>query len=310
MTKKKVLITGGLGFIGTNLINLIDLDRYDISVLDNYSNTSGIPVDDNIEIFEGDIRNPVDVKMALRGKDVVIHLAAHTRVIDSIEDPSLNFDINVRGTFNILEEIRLGGIGTIVNASTGGAILGEVDPPVHENIAANPAAPYGASKLAAEGYCSAYSKSYGIQALSLRFSNIYGKYSHNKGSVVAAFIKGIVQDSKITIFGDGSQTRDYLYVGDLVIGIIGAIESTKSGVFQLGSGIPTDLNTLVALLKEVMSYDFSVEYENFRVGELRHTYCDINKARGAFNFQPSKPLNAGIRSTWEWFREEGILRHK
>ncbi len=308
--KKKVLITGGLGFIGTNLIKKIDFDRYDITVLDNLSNTSGAPVDNAIEVFEGDIRNPENVKMALRGKDIVINLAAHTRVIESIEDPSLNFDINVRGTFNVLEGMRLGGVGTIVSASTGGAILGEVDPPVHENIAANPASPYGASKLAVEGYCSAYSESYGIQALSLRFSNIYGKYSKNKGSVVAAFIKGIVQDGFVTIYGDGSQTRDYLYVSDLVTGIIGAIESGKSGVFQLGSGIPTDLNTLVTLLKDTIPKEFTVNYENFRAGELRHTYCDIRKSQGAFNYQPSTLLTTGINNTWEWFRDEGIMAHR
>lgn len=308
--KKKVLITGGLGFIGTNLINQIDLDRYDISVLDNLSNTSETPIDNTLEVFEGDIRDPDIVKKALRGKDIVINLAAHTRVIDSIKEPSLNFDINVRGTFNILEGMRIGGVGAIVSASTGGAILGEVDPPVHEKIAANPASPYGASKLAVEGYCSAYSESYGIQALSLRFSNIYGKYSKNKGSVVAAFIKGIVQDGFVTIYGDGSQTRDYLYVGDLVTGIIGAIESGKSGVFQLGSGIPTDLNTLVALLKDTIPKEFTVNYENFRAGELRHTYCDIRKSQGAFNYRPSTLLAAGIRNTWKWFRDEGILVHR
>ena len=308
--KKKVLITGGLGFIGTNLVKQIDLDRYDISILDNYSNTSETPVDENVKIYEGDIRSREDLKMALKGKEIVIHLAAHTRVIDSIEDPFLNFDINVKGALNILEEMRLEGVGTIVNASTGGAILGEVEPPVHENIAANPASPYGASKLAVEGYCSAYSESYGIQALSLRFSNIYGKYSKNKGSVVAAFIKGIVQDRNVTIYGDGSQIRDYLYVNDLVTGIIGAIESGKSGVFQLGSGIPTDLSALLVRIKEVVPYEFSVKYEDFRAGELRRTFCDITKAREAFNFQPSVSLNEGINNTWEWFRGEEIQRSK
>lgn len=308
--KKKVLITGGLGFIGTNLIKQLDMNRYDIFVLDNFSNTSETSVDDAVEVMKGDIRSSDDIKMALRGVDIVINLAAHTRVIESIEDPALNFDVNVRGTFNILEGMRLGGVKTIVSASTGGAILGEVDPPVHENIAANPASPYGASKLSVEGYCSAYSESYGIQALSLRFSNIYGRYSKNKGSVVAAFIKGITKDQKITIYGDGSQTRDYLYVGDLVTGILGAIESGQSGVFQLGSGVPTELNKLVELLKELIPIDFSVEYQDFRAGELRHTYCDISKSSNAFNFQPTTKLKTGIQNTWKWFEEEGKLGHR
>lgn len=306
MAKKRMLITGGLGFIGSNLIKQLDLEKYHVTVLDNLSNTAESGVESIVDVIEGDIRNENDVARATANQNIVVHLAAHTRVIDSIEDPALNFDINVRGTFNVLEGMRKNGVMTIVNASTGGAILGEVEPPVHEGIVANPAAPYGASKLAAEGYCSAYSQSYGMQALSLRFSNIYGRYSRNKASVVAAFIKAIVKDRSITIYGDGTQIRDYLFVDDLAHGIVQAIESGVSGVYQLGSGIPTDLNTLVELMRSVLPYDFKVANEDFRAGELRHTYCNIDKAAKAFGFSPATNLPEGIRLTWTWFKEEGL----
>ena len=176
-----------------------------------------------------------------------------------------------------------------------------MEPPVNEDIAAKPASPYGASKLAAEGYCSAYSQSYGIKAVSLRFSNLYGPFSRNKGSVVAAFIRDMRTKGVITVYGDGSQTRDYLYVEDLAGGVLDAVESGVSGVFQLGSGVPTTINELIAVFRDTVDIDFQVEYQNFRAGELRHTYCDITKASSAFNYHPSTDLVNGIRETWSWF---------
>jgi UDP-glucose 4-epimerase len=302
----KYLITGGMGFVGTNLIPLLKKNsQCEISILDNLSNPSGdLEITDDIELVEGDIRDAGAVNKVVQGKDVVIHLAAHTRVIDSIEDPEINFEINTRGTFNVLEAMRRHGVGSIVNASTGGAILGEVEPPVNEDIPPQPAAPYGASKLAAEGYCSAYSQSYGIKAVSLRFSNLYGPYSRNKGSVVAAFVRDIQRDGKVTVFGDGSQTRDYLYVDDLAQGMLQAIESKVSGVFQMGSGKPTTINQLLDIFRSVVDRDFDVDYRDFRAGELRHTYCDITKAKKAFNFAPSTELATGVKLTWDWFGQD------
>ena len=299
----KYLITGGMGFVGTNLVPLLKRhSSCEITILDNLTNPSGDLDTDDLRLIEGDIRDTDAVDEAMKGMDVVIHLAAHTRVMDSIEDPVLNFDINTRGTFNILEAMRQHGVGSIVNASTGGAILGEVEPPVKEDIPPQPAAPYGASKLAAEGYCSAYSESYGIKAVSLRFSNLYGPYSRNKGSVVAAFIKDITKEGHVRVYGDGSQTRDYLYVQDLAHGMIQAIESGVSGVFQMGAGKPTSINELLQLFRQLVDSEFDVEYLDFRAGELRHTYCDITKARRAFNYQPTTELTDGLKQTWDWFR--------
>ncbi len=304
----KYLITGGLGFVGTNLIPLL-LDQSDceITVLDNLSNPSGdLNIGTDIQMIEGDIRDVKLVDKVVRRKDVVIHLAAHTRVIDSIEDPLLNFEINTRGTFNMLDSMRRNGVNTIVNASTGGAILGEVEPPVNETIVANPASPYGASKLAAEGYCSAFSQSYGINAVSLRFSNLYGPHSKNKGSVVSAFIRNINEHGKITVYGDGEQTRDYLYIQDLAQGIADAVSRKVSGVYQLGSGIPTSINELIKLIRSEINVEFDVEYKDYRPGELMHTYCNIAKARSDIDYNPAIPLDKGLRKTIDWFDSASI----
>ena len=160
----------------------------------------------------------------LRGVDTVVHLAALSGVIDSVEDPRPSFEVNVAGSFQLLELARAANVRRIINASTGGALLGEVAPPISEEMAPCPLSPYGASKLAVEGYCSAFAGAYGLSCVTLRFSNIYGPRSAHKKSVVAAFIKSIIREEPLVVYGDGTQQRDYLYVGDLVRGIEAALK--------------------------------------------------------------------------------------
>jgi UDP-glucose 4-epimerase len=301
----KTLITGGCGFIGANLVT--ELERRgesDIVVFDNESlGKRENLLDFKGEFFKGDLRDCEALRQALEGVGTVVHLAAHTRVIESVEDPRSNFNENVIGTFNLLEECRRAGVKRLINASTGGAILGEAPSPVHEGLAPQPLSPYGASKLAAEGYCSAFSGSYGVKCASLRFSNIYGPRSYHKDSVVARFIKQILAGDELVIYGDGSQVRDYLYIGDLVSGIADAMRSDCVGVFQLGSGAPTTLSELLDVLRRVVGEEKfpAVRYADARPGEVHTTWCDISKARGAFGYDPSMRLPEGVKATWDWF---------
>lgn len=303
-----LLITGGAGFVGTNLIaHLSSAGDHSIRVLDNErlgkrEHIEGL----GVEFIAGDIRDKATVERSMRGIDAVVHLAADTRVMDSIADPTYNFECNVVGSFNILMAARAAGVKRIVNASTGGAILGEAPAPVHENMVAAPLAPYGASKLSVEGYISAFAGSYGLSAASLRFSNIYGPRSFHKGSVVAHFFKRILAGEELLVYGDGSQVRDYLFVIDLVEGIRRAIDSGAGGVFQLGSGRPTTINELIAAMREVVAGDarIDVRHEDFRAGEIHTTWCDITKARQVFDFDPATPLNDGLAQTWAWFRQQ------
>ena len=259
------------------------------------------------EFIHGDIRDRRILDAALKGVDAVVHLAADTRVIDSIADPQFNFDNNVTGTFNLLMAMREAGAPRLVNASTGGAILGEVPPPVHEDMAPAPTSPYGAAKLAVEGYCSAFSASYGMQAVSLRFSNVYGPLSFHKGSVVAAFFRAILAGKPLIIFGDGSQQRDYVHIDDLCDGIIAGLTSAKSGAFQLGTGVPVTLNELVEEMRAAVGPEyagFEVIHEDFRPGEIRNTYCDISKAKRELGYSPRVGLKEGLKETWAWFMHE------
>ena len=297
------LITGGAGFIGRHLADhLTRQDDVSVTVIDNESLGNRKHLDlDKVRFIKGDLRNRDELRSALEGQDVVIHLAADTRVIESIADPAHNFESNVIGTFNLLELSRELGVSRIVAASTGGAILGDVEPPVHEQMAPQPTSPYGASKLMLEGYLSAYSSSYSLSTCALRFSNIYGPRSFHKGSVVAHFYKQILEEEKLVVYGDGSQTRDYLYVGDLVQGIWTAVQSEAQGAFQLGSGKPTTLNQLLDHMRTVTGLDLDVVYEDFRAGEVKDTWCQIQKARDGFGFDPATEREDGLGQTWEWF---------
>jgi UDP-glucose 4-epimerase len=305
MKRKTVLITGGCGFIGSNLVDyLTRTGGYRIRVIDNLSLGSKESISEyDINFIEGDILDETSVNKALDNVDSVIHLAAHTRVIESIDDPTLNFNTNVIGTYKLLEACRENGINNIINASTGGAILGEAPPPINENMVARPMSPYGASKLAAEGYCSAFNHSYGMKASSLRFSNVYGPRSYHKGSVVAHFFKEIIKGNDLVVYGDGTQTRDFVFIDDLCKGIIQALKADKPDVYQLGSGKPTSINQLIDLIKDVIQdkYSFDVIYKEPRQGEIAHTWTDITKARKYLDYDASMELVNGLELTWQWF---------
>jgi len=302
-----VLITGGAGFIGRHLADhLVGRGDVAVTVIDNESLGDRRHLDlDRVRFVAGDLRNRDDLRVALAGQDAVVHLAADTRVMDSIEDPGFNFENNVIGTFNLLELSRELGIRRIVAASTGGAILGDVTPPVHEEMAPQPTSPYGASKLMLEGYLSAFSASYGLSGCALRFSNIYGPRSFHKGSVVAAFFKLMLAGEPLEVFGDGSQARDYLYIGDLVEAIWAAVDSDAEGAFQLGSGRPTTINELLDAMRRVTGREIEVDYRDFRPGEVRVTWCQVDKARRVLGFNPVTTLDEGLRDTWEWFQSQG-----
>ena len=299
----KILVTGGCGFIGTNLIPHLERAGHAVRVLDSEVMGKRHHLGDfRGEFLQGDIRDPQDLNAALAGVEAVIHLAADTRVIESIADPALNFDVNVVGSFRLMEAMRARSIMRLVNASTGGAIIGDAEPPVHENMVPRPISPYGATKLAVEGLCSAYSASYGFTAASLRFANVYGPRSFHKGSVVAASFKRILAGDSLTVYGDGEQTRDFIFVDDLCAGIMSGLMHKKSGVFQLGSGVPVSVNALIAAICRVVApRPVLVNHRPARGGEIVTTWCDISRARAELGFAPVTQLDDGLASAWQWF---------
>lgn len=306
---KSYLVTGGCGFIGVNLISHLIARGNRVRILDNLSVGRREYVEPlGIELLEGDVRDFATVTKAAECMDTVIHLAAHTRVMDSIKDPQLNFEVNAIGTLNVLQASREAGVGNFVFASTGGAILGEQEPPVHEEMVPHPISPYGASKLAGEAYCSAFYGSFGLKTIALRFSNVYGPHSYHKGSAVTQFIKNAMRKEPLVIYGDGSQTRDFLYVEDLAAAIYSCVSTNADGiagqVFQMGTGKETTINDIAFKIKKLASkvgLDVQIIYQPARRGEIYRNCTCIGKAKRILGYSPKTGLDEGITTTWNWF---------
>jgi UDP-glucose 4-epimerase len=304
---KSYLVTGGCGFIGVNLTSRLVAQGERVRILDNLSLGKREDIEPlGVDLQVGDIRDFAAVTKACQGIDTVVHLAAHTRVVESVTDPELNFEINAIGTMNVLRACRAAGVKKFIFASTGGAILGEQEPPVHEGMVPRPVSPYGAGKLAGEAYCSAFHGSYGLNTVALRFSNVYGPFSYHKGSVVAQFFRNLMQKEPLIIYGDGKQTRDFLYVADLVDAIFLADKASTPGeVFQIASGRETSLKALLDTMKKVLpDVAFDIRYEPARAGEISRNYASVEKARRMIGYDPQTRLDDGLKNTWQWFQSK------
>lgn len=306
---RSILVTGGAGFIGANLVPYLLERDFSVSVYDNLSRGRREFLDGyDVEFMEGDILDLESLEKAFRGRDGVIHLAAYGSVIESIEDPLMNFEINARGVVNVLTAARDCGVGQVLFASTGGALIGDAEPPVDESSLPKPISPYGAGKLVGEGYMHAFAKSYGMRTTALRFANVYGPVSAHKKGALTVFIKAIMSNRPITIYGDGSASRDFLFVSDLCAGIERALSSelTPGCVFHLASGRETSIKELALRLCAVAGCpDFAIEYEPARRGEVLRNFADFSLARKQLGFEPKVSLDEGLAATWEWFQARG-----
>lgn len=322
-----LLITGGCGFIGLNLVQrLLSRGQAGIRLLDNLSvgsiddlrrllETIG-PVQERVagttrcfavqgvelELQIGDIGDRVVCLTAASGVSAVVHLAAHTGVVPSVADPFHDAASNVLGVLNMLWAIREQGGPSFIFASSG-APLGRQDPPMREDQVPRPLSPYGASKLAGEGYCSAFAGSYGLSTTVLRFSNVYGPYSGHKESVIAKFLRDAAFLRRLTIYGDGTQTRDFIHVDD----ICGAIEAVLHRAahagcetYQIGTGIETRIIDLAELIRAVSGGSVEVVFEPPRPGEVQRNFADIAHARSVLGFVPRVDLKTGVTRTWKW----------
>lgn len=322
------VITGGCGFLGVNLINRLVREKgHEILVLDNLSVGTRADLASVAPFQEGALRALADlsgkatshgylvvgdildyeqVLDCTRGADVIVHLAANTGVGPSVENPRMDLEANIRGTFNCLEAARFNGVRRFIFASSG-APVGEVEPPIHENVVPRPISPYGASKLAGEAYCSVYARTYGIETVALRFGNVYGPRSHHKGSVVAKFVRRALEGAALEVYGDGGQTRDFIFVDDLVEAIMQAVRSSNVAgeIFQIATARETSISELVASLmlafRDHSIFVPEVIYSGVRKGDVRRNFSDTSKARLLLNWEPSTSLAEGLAKTIEWF---------
>jgi UDP-glucose 4-epimerase len=303
----RALITGGAGFIGSALARELLERGAGVRVYDDLSSGSrDLLAGLDVELVVGDVGDLGSLTAAARGCDVVFHLAAGAGVVASIDDPLTNFDQNGRGTLCALLAARDAGAGRLVFSSSN-APLGAGAYPAREDAPTAPLSPYGASKATGEAYCSAFFGAYGFGTTVVRFSNAYGPRSAHKTNVIPVFIRRVLAGEPLVIYGDGTQTRDFVFVTDLVDGLLRAAqaEGAAGETFQLASGVETSLNDLVATLEQVSGRQVEVRREPPRAGEIQRNYSLVDKARDRLGYAPRVALADGLERTYRWFAERG-----
>ncbi len=302
-----VLVTGGAGFVGATLVRRLVEGGHAVRVLDNLTTGDASHLDGvGAELVEGDIRDAKTLDDALGGIESVVHLAAAGSVVMSVEDPAANFSVNVFGTFQVLDAARRAGVARTVLASTGGALIGNATPPVDERSLPRPISPYGASKLAGEGYAHAFAKAYGLRTIALRFANAYGPWSARKRGAMTAFFRAINAGEPIVIYGDGSASRDYIHVDDICRALELALASDVAGgtVLHIASGVETTVQMLADMCRAATGVpEHPIEYRPKRPGEVERNFASYDLAEQVLGYAPSISLEEGIRRTWQWFEE-------
>jgi UDP-glucose 4-epimerase len=302
---KNILVTGGAGFIGSNLVDRLSPESR-VIVLDNLSSGSLSNLEKSrgrITLVKGDIRDKGLLKDLVAEVEFVFHLAANVGNVKSIEDPSFDMEVNVKGTLNLLEACLNSRVKRLVFSSSG-AIFGEAKYlPVDEDHPLNPESPYGTSKLAAEKYCYAFHKVHSLPITALRYFNAYGPRQGTSGyaNVIAIFFQRIREGKPLTTYGDGEQTRDFVYVGDIVqANILAAISPKAVGeIFNIGTGQAASVNQLISIISELSGREQAVVRAAPRAGEVKHSLANIDKARRLLGYEPATDIRRGLSLTWQ-----------
>ena len=300
-----MLVTGGAGFIGSHIVDRLIENGYDVIILDNLTTGNKSNINPKAEFINADIRDK-DLAEKINFKDVeaVFHQAAQINVRYSVENPVYDGDVNVLGTINILELMRKYDINKIIFASSGGAVYGEPNYlPVDENHPINPLSPYGLSKYVGEEYIKLYNRLYGIEYAILRYSNVYGERQDPRGEagVISIFVDRMLNNKNPTIFGDGNQTRDFVYVGDVAKANLMAL-NWKNEIVNIGTGKETSVNELFNIIKHEIGFEGDAIYDKPREGEVYRIYLNIEKAE-SLGWKPEVDLREGIRRVVNWMRD-------
>ena len=297
----RAIVTGGAGFIGSHVVEALLARGDEVTVVDDFSNGRRENVPDGVRIVEEDIRQGLHDVFADVRPEVCFHLAAQVDVRVSVDRPNLDASVNVLGTIEVLEAAREHET-QVVFSSTGGAIYGECDGPAPETSERRPLAPYGVSKLAGEEYLAAFNRLYGTRHVALRYGNVYGPRQdpHGEAGVVAIFFGKLADGEAPRIFGDGSQTRDYVYAGDVARATLAAA-GQDGGVFNVGTGQETSVVELYDACRRVAGSELDAEPAPARLGELQRSVLDVSLAERELGWQPEVSLEEGLRLTWESF---------
>ena len=316
---QQILVTGGAGFIGSHLTSALVAQGANVRVLDNLSSGSLDNLDGlDVSFMEGDVTDFEVVQTAVSGCDLIFHQAAMVSVPRSLKEPVLNHHTNVTGTFNVLEAGRQSGVKRIVYASSA-AVYGDKNSiPHQEDHALFPVTPYAAAKQMDEVMASTYARAFGLEAVGLRYMNVFGPRqdpSSPYSGVLSIFCQAALNNQMCTIYGDGEQTRDFIFVADVVCANLLAAQLPSSQipelpVFNVGGGKQTSLNEIVNLLGRVVERPLLTNHQPAREGDIRHSVADISRARQVLNFEPQESLATGLEKTISWFRTNNVKAGK
>jgi UDP-glucose 4-epimerase len=304
MRSVRAIVTGGAGFIGSHVVDALVAHGDEVAVVDSLVRGSRENVNAAAELHVRDIREPLDDLFDAVRPEAVFHLAAQIDVRVSVERPVEDAEVNVLATVGLLEAARRHD-AQVIFASTGGAMYGECEVAAREDSPREPLSPYGTAKLAAEEYLRAYNRLYGTRHISLRYGNVYGPRQdpHGEAGVVAIFFGAFLRGEQAKIFGDGLQTRDYVYVGDVALATTAAA-GQDAGIYNVGTGRETSVVELYELCARVAGSDSAAEHAPARLGELQRSFLDPELAAAELGFRALVELEDGLRSTWEWIRKD------
>jgi UDP-glucose 4-epimerase len=303
----KILVTGGAGFIGSHVVDAYVAAGHDVIVVDDLSTGHRENLNPRARFHQLDIGDPKVVELVRDERPAVLNLhAAQMDVRRSVADPLFDARINILGTINLLEGARRANVRRVLFVSSGGAVYGEQDAfPAPESHPTNPVSPYGVSKRAGELYAFFYQAEYQLPFVAFRYANVYGPRQdpHGEAGVVAIFSGKMLRGEPVTVNGDGKQTRDYVYVGDVARANLLALEHTATGPFNIGTGVETDVSTLARLLLEATGSHSDVRHGPTKQGEQRRSVIDCARAARVLGWRPETSLADGLGRTVAWFRE-------
>ena len=305
----KYLVTGGAGFIGSNIAHELIKRGEQVRIIDNFSTgfrSNLTEIQDSIELIDGDIRDFWTVREAVEGIDYILHQAALPSVPRSIANPLTSNNVNVDGTLNLLEAARMANVKRFVTASSS-AVYGDTPVlPKHEEMKRNPLSPYAITKLTNEEYCRVYYELYGLETVCLRYFNIFGPRqdpNSQYSAVIPKFISALRSDKAPIVYGDGEQSRDFTYIANTVDANLLATtsESAPGNIYNIACGGQFTLNTLLDMLREIIGADTKAQYDPIRKGDILHSFADISKAENDLNYKPKVGFKDGLKKTVEWF---------
>jgi UDP-glucose 4-epimerase len=305
----RLLVTGGAGFIGSHTVDaLVAEGRGEIAVIDDLSAGKRAQVNPKARFYQADLRDAEKVRQIIAEErpEAIIHLAAQMDVRRSVADPAFDAQVNLVGMLNLIEAARQHGLRRVIFSSTGGAIYGEQEQfPCDEDHPRLPISPYGVAKFATEAYLFFYKAQYGIDYVALRYANVYGPRQdpHGEAGVVAIFCGRMLEDQPVTIYGGGEQTRDYVYVGDVVRANLAAVSSPVSGAFNIGTGIETSVNQLFRALAQAAGSNRPAAYGAARPGEQLRSVISPARAIKELGWRPEVSLENGLVETYRFFKE-------